>query len=211
MEIGNNKYVFVIHKAKLNGKGRVVFKVSTKEIKLSSGTSKKLLKLPRGHHDGVRFDIDYSPYDPYDPYGPPVLHPNTLSIQVVNGGCSNNNSCNISVLIIFNDGAIVSFFIIINSSNPINFDFTNITNVNILGTNITVNFQNQSLNILPKPYINAFPPFNPPTSYSSSASFTCTESTVVTTALNNSPYQNQILNQLNSVYHINGKYETSNV
>jgi len=58
MEIGNNKYVFVIHKAKLNGKGRVVFKVSTKEIKLSSGTSKKMLKLPRGHHDGVRFDID---------------------------------------------------------------------------------------------------------------------------------------------------------
>lgn len=58
MEIGNNKYVFVIHKAKLNGKGRVVFKVSTEEIKLSSGTSKKMLKLPRGHHDGVRFDID---------------------------------------------------------------------------------------------------------------------------------------------------------
>jgi len=58
MEIGNNKYVFVIHKAKLNGKGHVIFKVSTEEIKLSSGTSKKMLKLPRGHHDGVRFDID---------------------------------------------------------------------------------------------------------------------------------------------------------
>ena len=35
MEIGNKKYVFVIHKAKLNSKGHVVFKVSTEEIKLS--------------------------------------------------------------------------------------------------------------------------------------------------------------------------------
>jgi hypothetical protein len=58
MEIGLKKYLFVIYKAKLNGKGQVVFKVSTEEIKLSSGTFKKMLKLPRGHHDGVRFDID---------------------------------------------------------------------------------------------------------------------------------------------------------
>jgi len=55
MEIGNKKYLFVIHEAKLNGKCHVVFKVSTKEIKLSE---KKMLKLPCGHHDGVRFDID---------------------------------------------------------------------------------------------------------------------------------------------------------
>jgi hypothetical protein len=55
MKIGNNNYLFVIHKAKFDGKGRVVFKVSTNEIKLSE---KKMLKLPRGHHDGVRFDID---------------------------------------------------------------------------------------------------------------------------------------------------------
>ena len=55
MEIGSNKYVFVIHKAKLNGKGHVVFKVSTEEIKSSD---KKMLKLPCGHHDRVRFDID---------------------------------------------------------------------------------------------------------------------------------------------------------
>ena len=56
MEIGSNKYLFVINQAKLNGKGCVVFKVSTKEIKSSD---KKILKLPHGHHDGVRFDIDY--------------------------------------------------------------------------------------------------------------------------------------------------------
>jgi len=55
MEIGNKKYVFVIYEAKLNGKGRVVFKVSTKEIKSSD---KKILELPHGHHCGVRFDID---------------------------------------------------------------------------------------------------------------------------------------------------------
>lgn len=54
MEICNKKYVFVLNKAKLNGKGHIVFKVSTKEIK----SSKKMLKLPCGRHDMVRFDID---------------------------------------------------------------------------------------------------------------------------------------------------------
>ena len=56
MEIGNNKYLFVLDKAKLNRKGQVIFKVSTKKI---NSSDKKMLKLPRGHHDGVRFDIDY--------------------------------------------------------------------------------------------------------------------------------------------------------
>ncbi len=55
MEFGLKKYLFVIDEAKLNGKGHVVFKVSTKEIKLSE---KKMLKLPCGHHDGARFDVD---------------------------------------------------------------------------------------------------------------------------------------------------------
>ena len=65
MEIGNDIYVFVINKAKLkkshnkNDKDKnVVFTVSTKEIELSNGASKKLLKLRPGHHDKVRFDID---------------------------------------------------------------------------------------------------------------------------------------------------------
>jgi len=59
MEIGDNKYVFIIDKAKLrkDHKNHVVFTVSTKGIESSE---KKLLKLPFGHHDGVRFDIDYS-------------------------------------------------------------------------------------------------------------------------------------------------------
>jgi len=58
IEIGNNKYVFVLDKAKLNCKDRIVFNVSTKEIVLLNSTSKKMLKIPCGHHDDVRFDID---------------------------------------------------------------------------------------------------------------------------------------------------------
>ena len=57
MEIGDNKYVFVLDKAKLKG-NNVVFRVSTKGFLLSNCASKKLLKLPSGKHDGVRFDID---------------------------------------------------------------------------------------------------------------------------------------------------------
>ena len=59
MEIGNNKYAFILDKAKLNCKDRIVFNVSTKEIVLLNSTSKKMLKIPCGHHDDVRFDIDY--------------------------------------------------------------------------------------------------------------------------------------------------------
>lgn len=65
MEIGNKKYVFVITEAKLNDDGdhddnNINFKVSIKYVKLSRtrSTSKKLLKLPCGHYDNVRFDID---------------------------------------------------------------------------------------------------------------------------------------------------------
>lgn len=65
MEIGNKKYLFVIYKAIVNSKGRVVFKVSTKEILLRSGTSEKMSKLPCGHHCAVRFDIDDGGNLPY--------------------------------------------------------------------------------------------------------------------------------------------------
>ena len=63
MEFGNNKYVFVLNQAKLNGKGHIVFKVSTKEIKLHSNISKKILRLPEGYFKNARFDIDS--YDQY--------------------------------------------------------------------------------------------------------------------------------------------------
>jgi hypothetical protein len=51
-------YAFVIHKACLNSHGQVVFTVSTKEISLQNNTSKKLVRLPCGKFNNVRFDID---------------------------------------------------------------------------------------------------------------------------------------------------------
>ena len=54
MEDQDENYAFVIHKARLNTCGHVVFTVSTKEIT----SSKKLIKIPRGKFNNVRFDID---------------------------------------------------------------------------------------------------------------------------------------------------------
>jgi len=51
-------YAFVIHKADLNSHDQVVFTVSTKEISLQNNTSKKLIQLPLGKCNNVRFDID---------------------------------------------------------------------------------------------------------------------------------------------------------
>ena len=51
-------YAFVIHKACLNSHGQVVFTVSTKEISPQNNTSKKLIQLPQGKCNNVRFDID---------------------------------------------------------------------------------------------------------------------------------------------------------
>ena len=56
MEDQDDNYAFVIHKAYLNTCGHVVFTVSTKEIT----SSKKLIKIPRGKFNNVRFDIDAS-------------------------------------------------------------------------------------------------------------------------------------------------------
>ena len=53
-------YAFVIHKAYLNSHGQVVFTVSTKEISLQNNTSKKLVRLPCGKCNNVRFDIDFT-------------------------------------------------------------------------------------------------------------------------------------------------------
>ena len=60
MEDQDENYAFVIHKARLNTCGHVVFTVSTKEIKLESNntSSKKLIKIPCGKFNNVRFDID---------------------------------------------------------------------------------------------------------------------------------------------------------
>ena len=56
----NNKrrYIFVIKNAKIKKNGKIVFDVSTDEIKLQSNISKKLLHLPEGCFKNARFDID---------------------------------------------------------------------------------------------------------------------------------------------------------
>ena len=51
-------YAFIIHTASLNSCGKVVFTVSTNEISLQDNTSKKLVRLPEGKCNHVRFDID---------------------------------------------------------------------------------------------------------------------------------------------------------
>ncbi len=92
MKIGNHKYVFVIHKANINCKGHIFFKVSTEEIKLSSGNSKKILKLPCGHHDGVRFDIDKTSCNSYIVIS--YAYASCLdTVNKENGLISNNLSC----------------------------------------------------------------------------------------------------------------------
>ena len=60
METENRNYAFVIHNASLNSCDKVVFTVSTKEISLQNNTSKKLVRLPEGKCNHVRFDIDES-------------------------------------------------------------------------------------------------------------------------------------------------------
>lgn len=58
IEIKNKKYLFVINEAFFNENDKLIFKVSSSEIKLSTGMNKKLNFLPLGYHEDVRFDID---------------------------------------------------------------------------------------------------------------------------------------------------------
>ena len=61
METENRVYAFVIHTVSLNSCDKVVFTVSTEEISLQNNTSKKLVQLPEGKCNHVRFDIDPFP------------------------------------------------------------------------------------------------------------------------------------------------------
>ena len=59
MEIGNNKYIFVIKKVKINKNDKIVFYVSTKEIHYPT-KMKCMKKIPTNKkYKRVRFDIDY--------------------------------------------------------------------------------------------------------------------------------------------------------
>jgi hypothetical protein len=66
METEDDIYAFVIHKACINSHGQVVFTVSTKEISPQNDTSKKLVRIPCGKLNNVRFDIDGDPSIPDD-------------------------------------------------------------------------------------------------------------------------------------------------
>lgn len=58
MEIENDNYAFVIDKIFFDRRDRIVFTVSTKHISPSNNSSKKLIKIPNGNFNHVRFDID---------------------------------------------------------------------------------------------------------------------------------------------------------
>ena len=61
MELENfHKHAFVIRNVYFNSHKRLVFMVSTKEIKLQNNTSKKLTQIPSGKFKHVRFDVDAS-------------------------------------------------------------------------------------------------------------------------------------------------------
>ena len=54
----DDNYAFVIDNAFFDRRDRIVFTVSTKHISLQNNTSKKLIKIPTGNFNHVRFDID---------------------------------------------------------------------------------------------------------------------------------------------------------
>ena len=54
----DHNFAFIIKKAYFNSHGQVVLTVSTKEISLQNNTSEKLVLLPEGKLNNVRFDID---------------------------------------------------------------------------------------------------------------------------------------------------------
>jgi hypothetical protein len=129
MEIGNHKYLFVIYEAKLNSKGHVVFNVSTKEIDFLEN---KILKLPCGRHDGVRFDIDSYPTPP-----PPI----TLILETVN-----ENTPGSIVVSYFNFDTSIEFPG--NFSNLYNDDtFMLINTIQINSNRYSVSYQNNPQNL----------------------------------------------------------------
>lgn len=56
--LDEEQYAFVIRKIHFDSHDRVVFTISTKEIVLSNNCSKKLIQIPCGKFNKMRFDID---------------------------------------------------------------------------------------------------------------------------------------------------------
>ena len=64
IEIDNEKYVTVITNAEFKNK-KVIFHMSTDDVKFNSKKMKKMNKLPKGEFLNVRFDIDESGFNQY--------------------------------------------------------------------------------------------------------------------------------------------------
>ena len=64
VEIDNKKYVTVITNAEFKNK-KVIFHMSTDDVKFNSKKMKKMNKLPKGEFLNVRFDIDDSGFNSY--------------------------------------------------------------------------------------------------------------------------------------------------
>lgn len=98
MEIGNNKYVFVINNARMEN-DHVIFYVSSNKITIPSNANKrlkKLKKIPTGKFHNVRFDIDSTPenicttyYDGLQQYSSNTFLGNTITVNdICNNGFS---------------------------------------------------------------------------------------------------------------------------
>ena len=64
IEIDNEKYVTIITNAEFKNK-KVIFHMSTYDVKFNSKKMKKMNKLPKGEFLNVRFDIDDSGFNSY--------------------------------------------------------------------------------------------------------------------------------------------------
>lgn len=95
VEIDNKKYVTVITNAEFKNK-KVIFHMSTDDVKFNSKKMKKMNKLPKGEVLNVRFDIDDIVYNSYCndgctnvflPFLPPGVNINCVNI------CNGYDSC----------------------------------------------------------------------------------------------------------------------
>ena len=91
VEIDNKKYVTVITNAEFKNK-KVIFHMSTDDVKFNSKKIKKMNKLPKGEFYNVRFDIDDSGFNSYC-YGQCSANGNVFVGTTCNQLCGGVTSC----------------------------------------------------------------------------------------------------------------------
>ena len=92
IEIDNEKYVTIITNAEFKNK-KVIFHMSTDDVKFNSKKMKKMNKLPKGEFLNVRFDIDDIAFNQYCNTGcNDIMIPNGVTINCVNL-CNGYDSC----------------------------------------------------------------------------------------------------------------------